>query len=234
MEEPNVGWHPDPSGRFEYRYFNGQRWTSDVASDGRRAVDGAWVEPSVRPPGRGLAVASMVVALCSAMAAWVPFVFVPAAAGAVTAFVLGLVALRRGGRSPGAGRGMAVTGVVVAPVALALCTVGLLLTVQVVREVDRYLSPGDHRLTVDLPCTVGPDGVRLTGTIRNLEGEPRSYRITVEVRSDGRVRLVRVTVPEVAAGATASWVAEAPPPTSGDVSCRVREVRGPSPFGVDV
>ena len=53
------GWYPDPAGRFELRFHNGEVWTADVASGGRRFVDH---QPIDRPPtaGNGLAVASMV------------------------------------------------------------------------------------------------------------------------------------------------------------------------------
>lgn len=33
----NAGWHPDPLGRFDGRYFDGQRWTQHV---GRIEADG--------------------------------------------------------------------------------------------------------------------------------------------------------------------------------------------------
>lgn len=32
-------WHPDPSGRFEYRWWDGQRWTSSVSRGGVRLDD---------------------------------------------------------------------------------------------------------------------------------------------------------------------------------------------------
>jgi uncharacterized protein YxjI len=34
-----AGWYPDPFGRHESRYWDGQRWTEHVASHGRQAVD---------------------------------------------------------------------------------------------------------------------------------------------------------------------------------------------------
>jgi uncharacterized protein YxjI len=34
-----AGWYPDPFGRHESRYWDGQRWTGHVASHGRQAVD---------------------------------------------------------------------------------------------------------------------------------------------------------------------------------------------------
>lgn len=32
-------WHPDPSGRFHYRWWDGNEWTSNVATDGYVLVD---------------------------------------------------------------------------------------------------------------------------------------------------------------------------------------------------
>lgn len=32
-------WHPDPSGRFHYRWWDGDEWTSQVATDGQHLVD---------------------------------------------------------------------------------------------------------------------------------------------------------------------------------------------------
>src|SRR3954447_21639399 len=37
MAEP--GWHPDPLGRNEHRYFDGERWTDHVANQGEASVD---------------------------------------------------------------------------------------------------------------------------------------------------------------------------------------------------
>ena len=37
MAEPS--WHPDPSGRFELRYWDGSCWTQSVSSGGRQATD---------------------------------------------------------------------------------------------------------------------------------------------------------------------------------------------------
>jgi hypothetical protein len=32
-------WHADPSGRFHYRWWDGQQWTSHVSTDGRPLID---------------------------------------------------------------------------------------------------------------------------------------------------------------------------------------------------
>jgi hypothetical protein len=33
------GWHPDPGGRHEYRYWDGTTWTDDVSDGGVAAKD---------------------------------------------------------------------------------------------------------------------------------------------------------------------------------------------------
>lgn len=33
------GWHPDPGGRFHYRWWDGAQWTSQVATDGHHLID---------------------------------------------------------------------------------------------------------------------------------------------------------------------------------------------------
>lgn len=52
IEEPDPGqavsggspysppaWHPDPSGRFHYRWWDGHQWTSHVSTDGHHLID---------------------------------------------------------------------------------------------------------------------------------------------------------------------------------------------------
>ena len=38
-EVPPPGWHPDPGGRFHYRWWTGSEWTSHVATHGQVHVD---------------------------------------------------------------------------------------------------------------------------------------------------------------------------------------------------
>jgi len=39
MSAPTPGWNPDPSGRHEYRYWDGSNWTDDVSDNGVTATD---------------------------------------------------------------------------------------------------------------------------------------------------------------------------------------------------
>lgn len=63
MNAPVPGWQPDPTGRHDYRYWDGTRWTDDVSDAGATSVDPIGgppqpaqeptaVQPSV-PPGYG-------------------------------------------------------------------------------------------------------------------------------------------------------------------------------------
>ncbi len=38
---PAAGWHPDPSGRHEHRYWDGKQWTADVSDQGVTSTDSA-------------------------------------------------------------------------------------------------------------------------------------------------------------------------------------------------
>ena len=39
MNAPAAGWNPDPTGRHEYRYWDGGTWTDDVSDNGVASVD---------------------------------------------------------------------------------------------------------------------------------------------------------------------------------------------------
>lgn len=39
MNAPTPGWNPDPTGRHEYRYWDGSSWTDDVSDNGVTSVD---------------------------------------------------------------------------------------------------------------------------------------------------------------------------------------------------
>jgi hypothetical protein len=45
-QTPPAGWHPDPVGRHQHRYWDGSEWTSHVADDGVTAVDPLLAPPS--------------------------------------------------------------------------------------------------------------------------------------------------------------------------------------------
>lgn len=234
------GWYPDPTHRFEYRYYNGERWTADVARQSVRYVDPIGTVPATfnAPPSRSLAVTALVFSLCSIAIAWLPFLFVIGAAGAITALILGIIVMRRSARNKSAGQpvpigqGMAISAICVAVAALGLCIVGLNLTRVVLREVDELVNPGPHEVQIDR-CEREDGHVIAEGSIRNNDIEMHTYTITIAYRLDGtRWETDSVRVANVAAGdqedfATASSSVDF---SSAEVTCTIDNVYGPAPF----
>ena len=232
-----AGWYNDPLRRFEYRYFNGVQWTSDVSINGHRYVDspngqGGPQQQHDRRGSRGFAVASFVTGLCGLVFGWIPFVFVVATAAALAAIVFGIVGLNAATRQDGHGRGFAVAGLTLAPFALAACVGGFFFTRAVVREVRAFVDPGPHELVVDQPCTYTGGRATLNGTIHNLDDGNHDYRIVVDFEGAGDSTSATGAVSDVAPGATAPWSVSADV-ASGPVTCKVTDVFGPLPFDID-
>lgn len=239
-----AGWYPDPTHRFEFRYFNGERWTADVARQGVRYIDPIEPAPATfpttfnAPPSRGLAVTALVFALCSIAIAWLPFLFVIGAAGAITAFILGVIVMRRSARHNNAGQpvaigqGMAISAICIAVGAMALCIVGFQLTRIVLREVDKLVNPGPHEVQIDR-CETENGHVIAEGSIRNTDIEMHTYTITIAYRLDGdRWETDTVRVPNVAAGNRADFAtaSDSVDFSAAKVTCTIDSVYGPAPF----
>jgi hypothetical protein len=89
--EPNVpsGWYADPFGRFSHRYYDGARWTDQVARDGLTAVDPPeW--PSVADPVPPTAPAGGAYPAAVPYGAPVPTYAVPGAKSKLAAGLLGI------------------------------------------------------------------------------------------------------------------------------------------------
>jgi Protein of unknown function (DUF2510) len=252
----SAGWYPDPSGRYEFRYFNGQRWTSDVAVDGQRYVDQTPLADPVAPgpaappsgpaaiavvphppgvsaaaPGNAMAILSFLFGLGAVALGWTPFLFVIGAGLGVAALVLGIVVLRRR-PTVRKTRGFAIAGVTLAPIGLALCAVGIILTGVTLREFDDYSNPGPLDVEVT-SCTLDAGMATMAGTIENEDDRVRSYVIRIEFLDGIRgVERDGVAVDEVSPGATTEWSTQQ---FVGDVDldCRVRGVNGPYPFDLE-
>ncbi len=232
-------WYPDPTRRFEFRYFNGRDWTGDVAVDGNRFIDSlsqTTLPQFASTSGRSAkATASMVLGIGSVVAGWVPFFFVFAAAAAILALVFGIPALVRARREQPVqtkSRAFALTGVILAPLGLAMCGVGLWLTVVTFREVDRFTNIGSY--SVEETACVVTDGVAtFSGTITNLTNETRSYHITLlflHPTTDDTLYRSSVDIDDVLNGDTAPWSVNKVV-SEDDLDCAVDTVSGPLPFG---
>jgi hypothetical protein len=233
-------WYPDPTHRFEFRYFNGERWTADVARQSNRYIDPVEsIAPTfTAPPSRAMAVTALVFALCSLAIAWMPFLFVVGAAGAIVALVLGIIVLRRSRRTTKAGepvaigQGMAISALCCAVAALGLCVVGFQLTRVVLREVDELVNPGPHQVRID-SCESIDGHVVAEGSIRNRDIEAHDYTITIAYRLDGEqwetdsVRVLDVGPGDTTEFATSSNSLNF---STAAVTCTIEHVYGPPPF----
>lgn len=241
---PQSGWHPDPTGRFEFRYFNGERWTADVSLHGQRYVDpagvaaptapgfpaGAWapapIDPSLR---KGFAITAFVLGLGALATGWIPFVFVLSAGAAVTAIVLGIIALRRIARSLAGGRGFAIAGLVLSVLAFGACVVGFNITRDLWAQIDEFAHPGPNTTTIT-SCTRSGNEVSVDGQITNRDTVTHDYLVNISYVHDGStVDTDSISVDGVEPGTSASFhgfafVSESP------VTCRVDSVTGPAPF----
>jgi hypothetical protein len=237
-----AGWHHDPMGRFEFRYFNGVQWTSDVSVNGQRYVDApmAQIAPQVafqmasKKPPRGKAIAAFVLGISALVVGWIPFVFALAAGAAICAIVFGVLGLKAARVHDGYGRGFAVAGLVLSPFALAACVGGFFFTQSVLREIRGFTDPGPYELFVEQPCVVANGTASLHGRIHNLDGRAHEYRIVVDF-NDGTNDPASGTavVSDVQPDATTVWTATAQV-NGNSAECNVTNVFGPIPFGIDL
>ena len=225
------GWYPDPAGRYELRFHNGEVWTADVSTGGQRYIDRLPIEPS-RRAGNGVAVAAMVCGIASVVVGWIPFVVAIGLAAAIVAIVLGIVGLRRS-RTSGAGQGFAVTGIITGSVGVLASVVGVVLSVVVVRELNAFFNPGpvDGELT---ECIVDGNDVVVRGVVENQSRRERDYSVLVEVDAGSVERDHRFDVDDVPAGERAEFTGRfRAGGLQGDLDCSIRSIDGPVPFGLE-
>ncbi len=241
---PQPGWHPDPTGRFEFRYFNGERWTADVSLHGQRYVDpagvappaatgfpaGAWAPAPIDPTHRkGFAITSFVLGLGALATGWIPFVFVLGAVSGIVAIVLGIVALRRIARSQAGGRSFAIIGILLSVLAFGACVVGFNLTRHLWEQITEFVDPGPNTTTIT-SCTRSGNQVTVDGRITNLDTVTHDYLVNISyVRDGSTLDTDSVSVDGVEPGKSApfhafAFISESP------VSCEVDSVTGPAPF----
>ncbi len=227
------GWHPDPSGRHDFRWFNGHVFTADVADDGARGFDPDLTpSPSVeRGRGRAAALTSLTLAVVAVTISWMPFLVVLGVAAALSAIVLGIVAAARLRPGPDSGRRIAVAGIACAVVALGLSGIGMRSSRSVLDELRSTRDPGEHVVRV-LGCVVDTDGRAIaTGEIRNSDESPRSYVVTVtfgDAARDFADRSARVPVVDPGETARFEVTTSAGRTPSDELTCRIDRVGSPT------
>jgi hypothetical protein len=233
-------WYPDPTGRFEYRYYNGAAWTADVSRGGFRYVDPLVTASAATDASKAsapahhdrLAATAMILGIVALSLAWVPFLFAVGAVAAVLAVAFGVVARRR---VPADTRGFAGVGIITGVAGLLLVALGVWTTTRVVNVIDDYENPPPHRATITR-CAVTGGMLGVAGTIENLGDETSDFRVAVEIPLGLIQQQERVfEVDDVAPGEVATFRTEVPTSQlADDAECVITDVTGPLPFGVDV
>lgn len=255
------GWLPDPVGRHEYRYFNGQTWTADVADGGQRFVDPLGVLPTpagsapvghagsrvggpfqhsgATPPGNGMATAALVCGIGGMLIAWIPFVVVLGIVLGVLGVTLGYQGVKRSSLN-GAGRGRATAAIVTGGVALALSAVGIWLSILTISEIADFTSPGLHRSAI-AECEVNEGIVTTSGTVTNLSATIQDYTIfttilleTNDASREAEEFTIPITLDGVEADQTAEWQAIETTRLAYDTCVTSIDVYGPFPFGIEI
>lgn len=162
--------------------------------------------PHLAPPGRGLAIASLVVGLTAAALAWLPFVFVVGAIAAVVACALAIAALVRERRSPHpAAQRLARWGLTSGVAALMLGVLGYFFTLTMIDRLDEWLGLGRYDATV-VSCTAAGRVVSIDGTVQNLDDHTHDYEVRVDVLDgDALAATDRATVRDVISDGTGTF-----------------------------
>ncbi len=233
---PTPSWQPDPTARYEFRWFNGHGFTADVASGGVRTID-PFAVPAAdhRPPAppRTMAIISLVAGLVGLALSWMPFLVVLGVLAAFVAVGTGLVAMRRIGLGTAGGPRAALVGTATGIIALFASSIGLDNTRSVVNDIERYADIG--AFTVDIAdCRLDGTTAVASGTIVNENTSlERSYIVRVSF-SEGRDELavVRTELDDVAAGDTAAFTVTSfvGAIDASRLDCAVESVTGPLPF----
>jgi Protein of unknown function (DUF2510) len=201
------GWYPDPMGRFDYRYHDGEEWTATVSDDGRWMVDHVHLDGD-RPsggPSNAAAAAALVCGMVSMALGWLPVVFVGGFVLAGLALVLGAVGFVRS-RRVGAGRGFAVGGMLTGVGGVMASSAGLLLTATSFGAVAGG-EPGPHEVVIER-CEVVDGEAVIAGALRNDGSERAGYVVTIEVSRPGMAApfaTVRVPIDDIDPGDTAPF-----------------------------
>lgn len=230
-----AGWHDDPTGRYQLRYHNGADWTADVSNDGSRFVDPLGAAPTASPEGAsGRATASMVLGIVAVAVGWIPYVAIGGGICAVLAIVLGVGAARRASRA-GVETNRARVGITTGAIGLVVVAVGIAFTVVVARALDRYANPQPNETEIT-SCATDGDAATASGELVNLGSTTADFTVRIDfVRAgtDNAHRTGTVELRDVGAGAMASFELTVAL-SLDDVDCRIADVDGPRPFGLDL
>lgn len=225
------GWHPDPFGRFEFRYHNGERWTGDVATAGLRSVDqpiGVATPPTGRGSGDRAATTAFVLGIIGVCVAWLPVLVAIGALASVGALIAARRARTRAVASPRRA-GQMRAGRILGIIGLVLVIPGLVLT----RALFGVLNPGPYSVEVT-GCEANAGRAVLTGSITNLSSSSRGYLILVRFTREGTSSILAdqmVQIDDVAAGDDETFVTSISTDVEA-IACDILDVLGGLPINV--
>lgn len=234
----HAGWFPDPWGRWELRWHNGERWTADVSTDGRRFVDpyGTAGAPIAAGAVERSGAAAVVLGALALTFAWMPVFVVVGLVFAGAAMVVAVRARRRLRRSGVRPPRLVNIGMALASGALVVAGLGVWLTTVFVGEVQRYTEIGPY--SADVTSCVVLDGFAVAeGRIANDAAARRDYRVVVSLLDQFRpIATIGALVYDVESGATGAFTvrAFAGDLEASDLTCEIETVTGPLPFGIDL
>lgn len=206
--------------------LHGQRYVDPLPLHAGPAADTRAARRS-----RTMAVLALVIGLAAVSTAWMPFFVVIGVIGAIIALTLGVVAVRRISAGTAEGRGLAVSGIVLGVVALALSPIGIVLTRTTYDELVLFARPG--RVTATVACAVTDGRLTVKGSVVNEEDDERDYVLDIAVSSPGTdVEHFHVSVDDVAGGTSKPWSLVVTTSIT-EPTCRLAQVTGPYPFGLD-
>lgn len=249
-EDANVeaGWHVDPTGRHQLRYFNGTAWTGDVADDGNRGFDvlapmgsqPVWTGSTGQDtgtPGAGLPVAGLILGIAGVACALSVMLFQVAALCGLLALVFGIVARRKARAARRPAPGMTTAAVVLGIVSMGLAAAAAALFYAVVQplldELERRAPLSAYDLTSPA-CGVADGRARYEAVLTNRDDDEQRFTVRVEfldAASGERIGSGRAVLDDVRAGESAPVVITAAV-DADTVLCQVDDVRiGRPPFG---
>jgi hypothetical protein len=222
-----AGWFPDPSGLHERRYFDGAKWTDDVADGDRQSrdpgrsaggprvyatgggpvFDPRYIVVAQPPAGNGSAVAALTLGIIAVVIALSAFGYVVGGICGILALVFGVMGWRNVRDRGAALGGLATAGVVLGTVAIVLAS----WTWWNWRRLDNAIShaiaaqtgPNAAEVRV-VSCSVDPQtGAPVaTGTLQNVSTGTNVFQVKVTFRSDPTSppqKTVTASMPEASA-----------------------------------
>ena len=210
MSSVSAGWYPDPSGRYEQRFFDGNQWTAHVARGAERLLDApatlvpapvATLTAPYSPPvqvqivtGNGASTAALVLGILGLLFSLTIFLFFIAFPLALLGFIFGLVGRSRASETTtNVGGGKAIAGIITGLIGAAISTICFLALVAFVNDVADDASTflaSDSRWDVAVVKVTDP-----APQPKNRTTTAGTHLVAIELRATNRNDTLQRTAP---------------------------------------